>query len=95
MATKKKTSKRAASKAQTSTTATSKTVTLIVNGQVVGTHTAADGESIGDRANELAKAHGLKSYSVRCNGVPVMTEDARNKLAGNKTLEVLAKDTRG
>ena len=88
--------KKVAKKRATSSTTSNGQVTLIVNGQVIGQHTPATGESIGDRANELAKAHGLKSYSVRCNGVPVAdVNEAKGKLAGNKTLEVFAKDTRG
>ena len=72
----------------------SSSVTLMSNGQVIRSLTP-NGETIGQVANELAMSQGLKSYSVRLNGVPVDAETAKGLIKGNKTLEVYAKDTRG
>jgi hypothetical protein len=88
MATKKK-----ARKATSRTPAAPAQVKTIVNGQVQG-QIAATG-TIGDAAMALARDNGLKSYSVRVNGVPVTAQEAAGSLAGAQSLEVFAKDTRG
>ena len=85
MAAKKKAKKRAAASAAQ--------VTTLVNGQVTG-HVAASG-TIGEAADLLARNAGLKSYSVRANGVPVSVSDAGGSMAKVKSIEVFAKDTRG
>ena len=74
--------------------AVSPSVTLMSNGQVISSLVPAN-ETIGEVANKLAMSQGLKSYSVRLNGVPVDAETAKGLIKGNKTLEVYAKDTRG
>ena len=82
----------------TATAATSKApanVQLIVNGQPAGTK-APGSLSISEVANELAKSHGIKSYSVLLDGgMRVGTEEAGQALAGHTSLEIFAKETRG
>jgi hypothetical protein len=80
-------------------TATSRTpvqpslVKTIVNGQVQGM--ISSNGTIGDAAMALSRDAGLKSYSVRVNGVPVTAAEAAGLLSGAQSLEVFAKDTRG
>jgi len=93
MATKKKVSKAAGRTATPRQAAAPAQVKTIVNGQVTG-QIAATG-TIGDAAMALARDAGLKSYSVRVNGVPVTATEAAGSLAGAHSLEVFAKDTRG
>lgn len=69
------------------------TVNTIVNGQPQGTILSTG--TVGDAANILAHNTGLKSYSVRVNGVPITAEEGAKSLAGVKSLEVFAKDSRG
>lgn len=68
-------------------------VQTIVNGQVTGS--VVPNGSIGDALNTLARDSGLKSYSARVNGVPITSEQAAGPLAGAKSIEIFAKDTRG
>ena len=91
---KKKVSRSARPASHSPVAAVSSTVTLMCNGQVISSLQAAN-ETIGEVANKLAMSQGLKSYSVRLNGVPVDAETAKGLIKGNKTLEVYAKDTRG
>ena len=91
MATKKK-SKSSGHRATARVSSPSQ-VKIIVNGQVMGT--IASTGTIGDAAQALARDNGLKSYSVRLNGVPVTAVEAAGSLAGAQSLEVFAKDTRG
>lgn len=88
MATKKKAARHA-----TAANRAPAQVQTIVNGQVTGT-IPPDG-TIGDAAMNMARREGLKSYSVRVNGVPVTAAEAGGSLAGAKSIEVFAKDTRG
>lgn len=70
-------------------------VILMVNGNNEGTIKPSATLTVGDQAMELARKAGLKSYSVRLNGVPVNAAEAAAPLAGARSLEVFAKDTRG
>lgn len=90
---KKKSSGNRATSRSTATPAAPAQVKTIVNGQVQG-NISPDG-TIGDAAMNLARGAGLKSYSVRVNGVPVTAAEASGPLAGAQSLEVFAKDTRG
>lgn len=85
MATRKKAAKRAA---------TSHQVSMLLNGQAVG-QISPTTQTVGDVANQIARDHGLKSYSILVNGVKVTTEGASKKLAGARSIEVFAKETRG
>jgi len=70
-------------------------VNLILNGQPQGT-VDPTGLTIAQAANNLAKAHGIKSYSILLNGgMKVTTDEAGAALAGATSLEVFAKETRG
>ena len=69
-------------------------VAAVVNGQATGHITPGD-QSIFAAAEKLAAAHGLRAFSIRVNGQPVKAEAAQKSLAGAKSLEVFAKDTRG
>lgn len=89
MATKRKAARRAAAASG------HKQVVLMLNGQSTGMHTPAAGDTIGSVANEVARNSSLKSYSILVNGVKVTTEGAGKGLAGVKTLEIFAKETRG
>lgn len=70
-----------------------KPITALVNGQVVG-QILPEG-SIQAAVERLARDHGLKAFNVRVNGEGIKTPDAVKPLAGCKTLEIYAKDTRG
>lgn len=69
-------------------------LTAMVNGQVVGDVVASG--TIRDVAMQLARANGLKSFSVKVNGAKITGEKAGSGFpAGAKSIEVYAKDTRG
>lgn len=91
----RKAAKRSSSRAKVATKHQS--IALMLNGQAVGQMTLADAGSktVGEVANSIAKDHGLKSYSILVNGVKASTEDAGKALAGNQSIEVFAKETRG
>jgi hypothetical protein len=44
---------------------------------------------------DMARANGLKTYSILVDGVKVTTEGAGKPLAGAKSIEIFAKETRG
>jgi hypothetical protein len=69
-------------------------VQMLLNGQAVGEVDPA-GLSISQCANNIARENGLKSYSILVNGTKVTTEGAGKPLAGAKSIEVFAKETRG
>jgi len=69
-------------------------VTTLVNGQVTGEIIAGD-QTIQQAVQRLATDAGLKAFSVRVNGEVIKTPEAQRPLAGVKTLEIYAKDTRG
>lgn len=75
--------------------ATPKQVVLMLNGQSIGMHTPKAGDTIGSVANSVAAGNGLKSYSILANGTKVTTEGAGKGLAGVKSIECFAKETRG
>lgn len=83
MATKRKAARRATGQ-----------VSMLLNGQAVG-QISPTTQTVGDVANQIARDHGLKSYSILVNGVKVTTEGASKKLAGARTIEIFAKETRG
>ena len=100
MATRRKAApKRASSskvKAAAPASAAGQAITLLVNGQVVGSMTPADqAGTIGEAGSKLAKDHGLKSFSILANSVKVSVDEGGNPVKGLRTLEVFAKDTRG
>lgn len=68
---------------------------FLINGQSVVFNPTA-GMTIGQAAEGIARANGLKSFSILVNGVKLLnTEQANKSLTGVRTLEVFAKDTRG
>ena len=87
MAAKRKASRKAGTKAAAE-------VAAVVNGQATG-HIVPGDSTIFQAAEKLAAAHGLRAFSIRVNGSPVKAEAAQKPLAGAKSLEVFAKDTRG
>ena len=84
---KKKTARAVASR-------TPKRVQMLLNGQAVG-EVDPTGLSISQCANNIARENGLKSYSILVNGVKVTTDGAGKPLAGARSIEVFAKETRG
>jgi hypothetical protein len=86
----KKAKRRVAGKAA----ATPSMVQLLLNGQATGEVNPGT-RSISDVAGEIARNNNLKSYSILVNGTKVSAADAGKALAGAKTLEVFAKETRG
>lgn len=71
-----------------------KMVTMLLNGQTVGTVDPA-GKSIAEVGLQIAREHGLKSYSILVNGTKVTDAGSTKPLAGAQTIEVFAKETRG
>ena len=70
-------------------------VQTILNGQPVG-EVDPTGLTIAQAANTIAKAHGIKSYSILLNGgMKVTADEAGTALAGATSIEVFAKETRG
>jgi len=70
-------------------------VQTILNGQPVG-EVDPTGLTIAQAAQTIAKAHGIKSYSILLNGgMKVTADEAGTALAGATSIEVFAKETRG
>jgi len=69
-------------------------VQLLLNGQVIG-EIQPGTQSIGAAAVQVAKDHGLKTFSILVNGQKVLEGDATKALAGARSLEVFAKEARG
>lgn len=95
MATKKK-AKKATRKAKPSGSAAAapSQVAMVLNGNAVGMVDPV-GKSIGQVAQDIAREHGLKTYSVLVDGVKVLADGASASLQGHRTIEVFAKETRG
>lgn len=93
----KKASKRAKSAAgDTHVLPGPQVVVTQVNGQVTGDMEVTPEVTIYDAAIKLARANGLKSFSVKVNGDKVTAEKAKSPFPANaKSIEVYAKDTRG
>lgn len=72
---------------------TERVVTVIVNGQVVGS--CKEDQTIGQAADEIAKAHGLRAFSMKLNGKKLTAPDLNKSLKGAKQIELYAKDSRG
>lgn len=73
-----------------------KLVSVMVNGQVAGT--VPESALLGTAANDIAKAHGLRSYSLKVNGKKLTaTSDVGKSLKEwkAKSIELYAKDSRG
>lgn len=68
-------------------------VTVLVNGQVVGG--VPETGTVGEASAQIARTHGLRSYSLKMNGKKLAMPDLNKSLKGAKTLEVYAKDARG
>lgn len=102
MAAKSKKAKKASRKAKPSASAaqataqatTTQEVAMVLNGNAVGMVDPA-GKSIGQVAQDIAREHGLKTYSVLVDGVKVLADGAAAGLSGHRTIEVFAKETRG
>lgn len=88
------TAKKRVKKAAARKVAAPKAVNILINGQATGQITP-EAQTIAEVANQVAKEHGLKSYSILVNGTKVTTENANKPLAGATSLEVFAKETRG
>lgn len=73
----------------------SKEVQQLLNGQPTGVVVPEAGATIGAVAMEMARANGLKTYSILVDGTKVTTEGAGKPLAGHKSIEIFAKETRG
>lgn len=71
-----------------------KMVTMLLNGQTVGT-VDPTGKSIAEVGLQIAREHGLKSYSILVNGTKVTDAGSTKGLSGAQTIEVFAKETRG
>lgn len=96
MATKEK-AKKATRKAKPSGSAAAAApsqVAMVLNGNAVGMVDPV-GKSIGQVAQDIAREHGLKTYSVLVDGVKVLADGASASLQGHRTIEVFAKETRG
>lgn len=97
MATKK--AKKATKKAKPSASGAGRAaapsqVAMVLNGNAVGM-VDPSGKSIGQVAQDIAREHGLKTYSVLVDGVKVLADGASASLQGHRTIEVFAKETRG
>ena len=71
-------------------------VSVMVNGQVVGT--VPNSALLGQAANDIAKTHGLRTYSLKVNGKKLTaTSDVGKSLKEwhAKSIELYAKDSRG
>lgn len=92
----KKTAKRSASKAKVASHGAA-TTAILLNGQATGQRTreSLGSQTVGEVAQGVAREHGLKSFSILVNGVKASTEDAGKAAAGNVSIEVFAKETRG
>ena len=72
----------------------SKVISVLVNGQVVGT--VLDSSSVGAAATQIAREHGLRAYSLKLDGKKLTTTfDVNKSLKGHKSIELFAKDSRG
>lgn len=99
MTTKKKAkgaSKRAskAAPARAAAPAAPAVVNAFINGQASGTVTPGE-LTIQEAAGQIARDHGLKAYSILVDNVKVTQDQGSRKLAGAKSIEVFAKETRG
>lgn len=97
MATKK--AKKATKKAKPSSggraAATAPTqVAMVLNGNAIGM-VDPTGKTIGQVGQDIAREHGLKTYSILVDGRKCLAEDAAKPLTGATTIEVFAKETRG
>lgn len=72
-----------------------KEVQQLLNGQPTGVVVPGAGATIGAVAMDMARANGLKTYSILVDGTKVTTEGASKPLAGHKSIEIFAKETRG
>lgn len=68
-------------------------ITVVVNGQVVGS--VPESSTIGQAAQDIAKNHGLRAYSMKLDGKQLKVPDLNRGLKGHKQLELYAKDARG
>lgn len=68
-------------------------VTVLVNGQVVGS--CPEDQTVGQASEQIAKAHGLRSFSMKLNGKKLSAPDLNKSLKGAKQIELYAKDSRG
>jgi len=75
------------------TPAAPRSVSVLVNGQVVGT--VPDTSNVAEAALQVAKTHGLRAFNIKLNGKRIAQPDANKPLKGVKTLEIYAKDSRG
>lgn len=95
----KKTAKRASKKVSAggAKVASATTTAILLNGQATGQRTreSLGSQTVGEVAQGVAREHGLKSFSILVNGVKASTEDAGKAAAGNVSIEVFAKETRG
>lgn len=89
MAVKRKVAKRSAARVKAP-----KLVTMLLNGNTTGT-VDPTGKTIAEVGAQIAKDHGLKSFSILVNGIKVPDAGASKPLAGAQTIEVFAKETRG
>lgn len=72
-----------------------KEVQQLLNGQPTGVVIPESRQTIGSVAMEMARSNGLKTYSILVDGTKVTTEGASKPLAGHRSIEIFAKETRG
>jgi len=95
MTVRKKVAKRASRATASTSSRVSAKVQTILNGQLVG-EVDPTGLTIGQAAQTIAKAHGIKSYSILVDGgMKITAEEASHALAGHTSIECFAKETRG
>lgn len=68
-------------------------VTILVNGQVVGTVPESSG--LVAAAKHVAQEHGIRSFSLKVDGRKVIAPNANDLLTRRKTLELVTKESRG
>jgi hypothetical protein len=69
-------------------------ITCLVNGQVTGSVDYQEGvTTLSGVSSQMAKDHGLRSFTIKVNGTK--TTDLNRSMKGVKSIELVAKDSRG
>jgi hypothetical protein len=68
-------------------------ITIMVNGQVTGSVEAGPTLNLATLSQQVARDHGLRSFTIKVNGTKTL--DINKNIQGAKTVELVAKDSRG
>ena len=71
------------------------TIKLSVNGTLSNAKYPTGGKAIGALVDEIAKARGIRAFSVYADGRKLTTANANDPAASFREVDVVAKDARG